>query len=214
MADNRVKPNVGLFDKLIPPRFIEFQFLLEPSNRKMPADYRVSTSTTNQTSEHFEPTNPRHRIDEMRAVESNYTARIENEGLPFDARKLYRLIADMTVKAVSDFAKHFVISIETVNAIRCIDQYVKKTMSKLNTPHCGRSFLLSFLLAKDLSHCHLAVRRNLSSRTDDNRLYRFHVHLTNYAETLCSLLNFFSQQSLIRQPWIIIDKALCKKNQI
>ena len=189
MADDRVGPDVGLFDKLIPKsRSIEFQFPPEPLNRKMPDDYRALTSTANQTPESFEPTNPWHLIDEMRAVESSYTARIGDEGLPSGARELYRLVADMAVKAVSGSEEHPVISIEAVNAVRCIDQYVRETISELN-----------------------AVRRDLSSRTDDNRLYRFHVHLADCAGTLCSLLKDFKQQSLIRQPWTIVDKALYKE---
>lgn len=127
MADDRGGADAGLFDKLIPKsRSIEFQFPPEPPNRKMHDDYRASTSTANQTSESFEPTNPRHFINEMRAVESGYTARIGDGAPPSDARKLYRLIADKAVKAMPGSEEHLVISIEAVNTVRCIEQYVRK----------------------------------------------------------------------------------------
>lgn len=190
MADERVGPNAGTFAKLIPKsRSIHFQLLSEPPNRKIPDDYPSSTSTANQTSESSEPTNSGDLIDEMRAIESSYIARIGDQGLPSSAREMYRLVADMAAKAVSSSDKHPIPSVEAVNAVRCIDRYVRETTSELNT-----------------------VRRDLSSRTDDNRLFRFHAELGDYAGAMCTLLKDFRGPSLIRsQPWTIVIDTIDKE---
>lgn len=190
MADDRLGPNAGTFAKLVPKsRSIQFQLFSKPQNRRVPGDYRSSTSTANQASESSEPTNPGDLIDEMRAIDSSYTARIGDEGLTSSAREMYRLVADMAVKAVSGSDKRPVISIETVNAVRCIDRYVREATSELNT-----------------------VRRDLSSRTVDNRLFRFHLHLGDYALPLCNRLKGSTEPSLIRsQPWTIVVDAIDKE---
>lgn len=97
----------------------------------MPDDYRFSTSTANQTSESSELTSPEDLIDEMRAIESSYTDRIGDQGLPASARDMYRLVADIAAKVVSGSGERPVISIEAVTVVRCIDRYVRETTSEI-----------------------------------------------------------------------------------
>jgi hypothetical protein len=72
-------------------------------------------------------------LDEMRAVQTSYTASIGDQDLPSSAQDLYRLIAKMAADAVSGSDEHPVISADTVNAVRCIDRYVRETTSDRNT---------------------------------------------------------------------------------
>lgn len=94
----------------------------------------------------------------------------------------------MAAEAVSGSDEILVGSIKPVNEIRCIDRYVRGTTSELST-----------------------IRRDLSSQTDDIRLFRFHAHLADYAGALCKPFKKSTQKSLIKsQPWTIIVKAIDK----
>lgn len=190
MANNRVGSNAGTFAKLVPKsRFTRTPLNTQAPNRKVPDHYRTPTSTAHQTSVSSGPTDPGNLRDEMRAVQSIYTARIGDEGLPSSAQELYRLVADMAAKTVSGSDEHPSVSIEAVNTVRCIDRYIRETTSELNT-----------------------VRQDLWNQVEDNSLFRFHAQYGDYAAYLCNILKEFRESSIIQsQPWTIVVGAIDKE---
>ena len=79
-------------------------------------------------------------------------------------------------------------SIVKANMVRTIDRYVRETTSDYNT-----------------------ALRDLSSRTQDTRLFRFHAHLGDYAMHVCNLLKEQGKRSpppMLSGPWTKIVEAL------
>ena len=190
MANIRSASEYGTFSKLFPEsRRLNFQPLDQSSHRRMPDEYRCSASLANETSECSGATNRADLLDEMRAVRSTYTAYIEDQDLPSSAQDLYRLVANMVGKVLNEPDEHLDASVETVNAVRCIDRYVRETTSDLNT-----------------------LQLNLKKRTDDNGLFRFHAHLADYAGAWCGALKGCDDKPTMisSQPWTIIVKAIDK----
>ena len=130
--------------------------------------------------------------NEMRAVQSTYTACIRDQELPPSAQDVYRLVADLATKAVSGSDEHPGVSIDAVNAVRCIDRYIRETTSELNT-----------------------ARRDLAKRTEDTRLYRFHVHFADYAGFVCNVLkeSESGSHSLLSRPWTQIVHAIDREQE-
>ena len=128
--------------------------------------------------------------EEMSAVYSTYTACSEAQDSPPSAQDMYRLVASMAVDAMSRSNEHADIANQKANVVRCMDRYIRETTLELNV-----------------------ARRELSSRTDDNRLFRFHAHMGDYAGALCDAIkepvNKHSS-SILSQPWTMIVGAIDK----
>lgn len=178
MDNVRLAPKSGTFSRLFPEsRCLNFRHSNLLPCLRLPDEYRCPTSVDDQTFGFSESANSGNLLDEMRAVQSSYTACIEDQDLPSSTQDLYRLITKMAADAVSGSDEHPVIPAETVNAVRCIDRYVRETTSDRNT-----------------------LQQDLKKRADDNRLFRLHAHLGDYAGALCEAL--FAARSYARRNFI------------
>lgn len=124
----------------------------------------------------------------MSAVHLNYTACIGDQDSPSYAQDMYRLVANMALDVMSTFNEPAGLSNQKANAVRCIDLYIRETTLDLNI-----------------------ARQDLSERTDDNRLFRFHAHLGDYAGVLCDALKEPDNKhssSVLSQPWTLIVSAI------
>ena len=84
-------------------------------------------------------------------------ARIGDQDLSPTVRDTYRLVTTLATEALSEFNAHLDGSIEKANMVRAIDRFVQEIISDYNT-----------------------ALRELSSRTQDTRLFRFYAHLGDY----------------------------------
>ena len=132
------------------------QLTTQLRNRETPAEYRPTS--TNQSCGTLEQQRTTELGDEMRAVQSTYTACIGDQTLSPAVRDLYRLVTTLASEAIPESDAHLGSSIEKANVVRTIDRYVRETTSEYGT-----------------------ALSELSSRTDDARLFRFHAHLGDYA---------------------------------
>ena len=92
------------------------------------------------------------------------------------------------VEVISNFDEHLDSSIEKTNIIRNIDRFAREMTSRYDT-----------------------TLYELSSRIYDTRLFRFHVHLADYAGALCGLLKDlkqFSSSLILARLWAEIVKAI------
>ena len=101
----------------------------------------------------------------MRAVQSIYTACSRDQTLSSTVQDLYRLVTTLATEAIPESDEHLASLTDKANIVRTIDRYVRETTSEYGT-----------------------ALRELSSRTHDTRLFRFHAHLGDYAGVLCGLL--------------------------
>lgn len=191
MADDNVDIT---FSTLVPAsRSVEFKLSVRSHNREVPDAYR-SCSKSDQSPENLEQQRTVDFADEeMQAVMVNYTARIGDQNLPSSVKDMYRLIVNMTADAMSGFNAHPSISTQKVNAVRCMNRFIREITLNLNS-----------------------ARRDLSERAHDNTLFRFHAHLGDYAGGLCDFLKGTanSKSSLIlSQPWTEIVEALDKHDK-
>lgn len=174
-------------------RSVESPLTEQFRTRKVPDVYRP-LSTSGQSSGNTEQQRTTDLDDEeMRAVHSNYTACIGDQDLPPSAREMYRLVANSAVDALSGSNEQPSVSIQKVDAVRCMDRFIRETTLDLNS-----------------------ARRDLSKRTDDNRLFRFHSQLGDYAGALCTALkepDKSQTSSVLSQPWTMIVKAIDKYYQ-
>lgn len=161
------------------------QLTTQLRNRETPAEYRPTS--TNQSCGTLEQQRTTELGDEMRAVQSTYTACIGDQTLSPAVRDLYRLVTTLASEAIPESDAHLGSSIEKANVVRTIDRYVRETTSEYGT-----------------------ALSELSSRTDDARLFRFHAHLGDYAGALCELLKKDTQSSSadLSGPWTKIVEAI------
>lgn len=172
MADVYVDSEPFTFSRLFPARrlyptsrSVNLQLTEQLRTRKVPDAYRP-LSTPDQTSGNIEQQRTTDLDDEeMRAVHSNYTACIGDQDLPPSAREMYRLVVNVTADALLRSNEHLGVSVQKVNVVRCMNRFIREIILNLNS-----------------------ARQDLSKRTDDNRLFRFHSQLGDYAGALCTAL--------------------------
>ena len=177
--------NSSTFSRLFPvSRDPTVQLTTHFRRRETPAEY--PPVSPNQSSGTLDQQRTIELGNEMRAVQSTYTARIGDQDLSPTVRDLYRLVTTLAAEAVPQSDGHLGSSIEKANMVRTIDRYVRETTSDYNTALC-----------------------ELSSRTRDTRLFRFHAHLGDYAEHVCNLLKGLDKKSpvkVLKRPWTdIVD---------
>ena len=174
-------------------RSVDFQFTEQPRTRQVPDAYRLFP-TSDRSSWNTEQQRTTDLDDEeMRAVQSNYTACVGDQDLPPSAREMYRLVASMATEALSRSNEHPGESAKKVDAVRCMDRFIRETTLDLNS-----------------------ARQDLSKQTDDNRLFRFHSQLGDYAGALCTALKEHDDKqtsSTLSQPWTLIVKAIDEFDQ-
>ena len=179
--------NSSTFSRLIPvSRNPTVQLTTHFQHRETPAEYLPASP--DQSWGTLDQQRTTELGNEMRAVQSTYTARIGDQGLSPTVRDLYCLVTTLAAEAVPQSDAHLDTSIEKANMVRTIDRYVRETTSDYNT-----------------------VLRELSTRTQDTRLFRFHAHLGDYAAHVCNLLKETDKESSIKvlaRPWTNIVKAL------
>lgn len=176
----------GTFSRLVPvSRSPTAQLTTQLRNRETPAEYRPAP--TNQSSGTLGQQRTTELGDEMRAVRTIYTACIRDQTLSSATQDLYRLVTTLATEAVPESDAHLGSSIEKANVVRTIDRFVRETTSEYGT-----------------------ALRELSSRTHDTRLFRFHAHLGEYPGVLCKLLKEHKQSgsTILSRPWTEIVKAL------
>lgn len=154
-------------------------------DRETPQEYRPTS--TNQSRGTLEQQRTTELGDEMRAVQSIYTACSRDQTLSSTVQDLYRLVTTLATEAIPESDAHFDSSVDKANIVRTIDRFVRETTSEYGT-----------------------ALRELSSRTQDTRLFRFHAHLGDYAGNLCKLLKDEKQSSSngLSGIWTEIVKAL------
>ena len=106
---------------------------------------------------------------------------------------MYRLVANMAADALPGSKEHPAESIWKANAVRCMDWYIRETTLDLNR-----------------------ARRDLSKRTDENRIFRFHAQLGDYAGSLCDALKEHKNKqtsTILSQPWTLIVRGLDRYNK-
>ncbi len=160
MANHNLDSKSPTFSRLFPAsRSVSLYLTSQLHSRKMPDAYRP-VSTFDQSRDNLEQQRTAVLDDEeMSAVHSNYTACIEDQDSSPSAQDMYRLIVIMAVDVMSKFNEHVGLSTQKTNVVRCMNRYIREITLNLNT-----------------------ARRNLSKRTDDNRLFRFHGHLRRAVE--------------------------------
>lgn len=174
------------FSRLVPvSRIPTAQLTTQLRNRETPEEYRPAS--TNQSRGTLEQQRTTELGDEMRAVQSIYTACSRDQTLSSTVQDMYRLVTTLAAEAIPESEAHLDSSIEKANAVRTIDRYVRETTSEYGT-----------------------ALRELSSRTHDTRLFRFHAHLGDYAGELCGLLkdDKHSSSTILSGTWTKIVKAL------
>ena len=161
------------------------QLTTQLRHRETPAEYRPAS--TNQSHGTLEQQRTTELGDEMRAVQSIYTACIRDQDLSSTVQDLYRLVTTLAAEAVPESDAYLDSSIEKANIVRTIDRFVRETTSDYST-----------------------ALRELSSRTHDTRLFRFHAHLGDYAGGLCDTLkeSGSSTSSILSGPWTLIVKTI------
>ena len=177
------------FSRLIPlSRSPTAQLTTQLRYRETPAEYRPTS--TNQSCDTLDQQRTTALGDEMRAVQSTYTARVRDQNLSSTVQDLCRLVTTLAAEAIPESDEHLGSSIEKASVVRTIDRFVRETTSEYGT-----------------------ALRELSSRTHDTRLFRFHAHLADYAGALCKLLKDskqFSSSHTLSRPWIEIVEAIDK----
>ena len=161
------------------------QLTTQLRNSETPEEYRpASTNLPRGTLEQQRTTE---LGDEMRAVQSIYTACSRDQTLSSTVQDMYRLVTTLATEAIPESEGHLDSSIEKANVVRTIDRFVRETTSEYGT-----------------------ALRELSSRTHDTRLFRFHAHLGDYAGELCGLLkdDKHSSSTILSGTWTNIVKAL------
>ena len=145
--------NSSTLSRLVPvSRDPTAQLTIQLRHRKTPEEYRRPASS-DQSFGTLEQQRATELGDEMRAVQSIYTARIGDQDLSPTVRDMYQLVTTLAAEAVPESDAHLDSSIEKANMVRTIDRFVRETTSDSNT-----------------------ALRELSSRTQDTRLFRFHAH--------------------------------------
>ena len=166
--------NSSTFSRLIPvSRNPTAQLTTHFPHRETPAEYLPASP--DQSCGTLDQQRTTELGNEMRAVQSTYTARIGDQDLSPTVRDLYRLVTTLAAEAVPQSDAHLDTSIEKANMVRTIDRYVRETTSDYNT-----------------------VLRELSTRTQDTRLFRFHAHLGDYAMHVCNLLKETDKKSPLK----------------
>ena len=177
------------FSRLVPvSRSPTAQLTTQLRNRETPAEYRPTS--TNQSRDSLDQQRITELGDEMRAVQSIYTACVRDQTLSSTVQDLYRLVTTLAAEAIPESDEHLSSSIEKANVVRTIDRFVRETTSEYGT-----------------------ALRELSSRTHDARLFRFHAHLGDYAGALCKLLKEseqFPSSPPLSGPWIKIVVLECQ----
>ncbi|KAM0798225.1 hypothetical protein BDR22DRAFT_823574 [Usnea florida] len=150
----------SIFSRLVPvSRSPTAQLTTQLRYRETPAEYRPTS--TNQSRDSLDQQRTMELGDEMRAVQSIYTACVRDQTLSSTVQDLYRLVTTLAAEAIPESDEHLSSSIEKANVVRTIDRFVRETTSEYGT-----------------------ALRELSSRTHDARLFRFHAHLGDYAGAL------------------------------
>lgn len=123
----------------------------------------------------------------MCGIRSAYRAPLEDQDLSPTVRDMYCLVSGLADQAKLESDVYLESSIIKADVVRTIDRFVRDTTSDYNT-----------------------ALRELSSRTQDTRLFRFHAHLGDYAGHVCNLLKGDKQSSprLLSGTWTKIVKAL------
>ena len=177
--------NSSTLSRLVPvSRDPTAQLTTQLRHRKTPEEYRPAAP--NQSSGTIEQQRATELGDEMRTVQSIYAARVGDQDLSPTVRDMYQLVTTLAAKAVPESDAHLDSSIEKANMVRTIDRFVRETTSDSNT-----------------------ALSELSSRTRDTRLFRFHAHLGDYAGNVCNLLKENEQFSnFLSREWTKTAKAL------
>ena len=177
------------FSRLVPvSRSPTAQLTTQLRYRETPAEYRPTS--TNQSCDILDQQRTTELGDEMRAVQSTYTACVRDQNLSSTVQDLYRLVTTLAAEAIPESDEHLGSSIEKANIVRTIDRFVRETTSEYGT-----------------------ALRELSSRTHDAGLFRFHAHLGDYAGAFCSLLKdskHFHPSTTLSRPWTEIVEAIDK----
>ena len=175
------------FSRLVPvSRSPTAQLTTQLRYRETPAEYRPTS--TNQSCDTLDQQRTTELGDEMRAVQSTYTACVRDQTLSSTVQDLYRLVTTLAAEAIPESDEHLSSSIEKANVVRTIDRFVRETTSEYGT-----------------------ALRELSSRTHDTRLFRFHAHLGDYAMALCDSLKdkeLFPPSPILSRPWTEIVEAI------
>lgn len=185
-VDMLASNNSSTFSRLYPvSREPTAQLTVQLRHRETPEEYRPPSS--NQSCGTLKQQRTAELGNEMRAVQSIYAAHIGDQDLSPTVRDMYHLVTKLALEAVPESDAHLDGSIEKANTVRTIDRFVRETTSDYNT-----------------------ALRELSSRTQDTRLFRFHAHLGDYAGHVCNLLKGDKQSCprLLLGTWTKIVKAL------
>ena len=91
----------------------------------------------------------------------------------------------MAGDALLESNEHPEASIQKVDAVRTIDRYIRKTILETNSVRC-----------------------DLVDQNHDNRLYRFHAHLGDYAGAICNELKNSGKTPHLSPAWILLVKDL------
>ena len=154
----------------------------------MPADC-LGSSESNQSSGSPEQYRTGDLCNEMRTVESRYTACIGSEDLPPNTQELYRLVARLAEFAANGSDEHPFTPTEASNAVRCLDQYVRETASETEM-----------------------ANSEISRMAQDTRLFRFHAALGDFSAYICNAIKA-GKNSQISEPWTVIVSQLDREEE-
>ena len=174
------------FSRLVPvSRSPTAQLSTQLLNRDTPQEYRPAS--TNQSRGTLEQQRTTELGFYFSALKYIYTACSRDQTLSSTVRDMYRLVTTLATEAIPESDAYLDSSTEKANIVRTIDRFVRETTSEYPT-----------------------ALRELSSRTHDTRLFRFHAHLGDYAGDLCKLLKDDKQSSstILTGTWTQIVKKL------
>lgn len=190
MADSLANDRTGTFSRLIPAsRSLTYPPLGQLRNRKAPAPC-LGASDSSQSSGSPGQYQTGDFYNEMRTVESTYTACVRSEDLPLNTQELYRLVARLAGLAANGSDEHPFTPTEASNAVRCLDQYVRETASETNV-----------------------ANSEISRMATDTRLFRFHGALGDFFAFICTNLRAGKNSLISKQPWTLIVPALDKEEE-
>ena len=170
------------FSGLVPvSRNLTLNLAIQFRHRETPTGYLPAPDQHDGASENWGPAELGH---EMAAVRSNYTACLGDQGLPTAIQEMYRMVARLATEAAPSACQDLSESFQKADQVRTMDQFIRETLSE-------RTALLD----------------ELTSRTHDTGVFRFHAHLGDYAGALGALLKE-KKTPILSRPWTSIVPAL------
>ena len=150
-------------------------------HRETPTGYLPAPDQHDCASENWGPAELEH---EMAALRSSYTACLGDQGLPTAIQEMYRLVARLATEAAPSACQDLSESFQKADQVRTMNRFIRETLSE-------RTALLD----------------ELTSRTHDTSVFRFHAHLGDYAGALCALLKE-KKMPILSRPWTSIVPGL------